>query len=99
MSKRALGFRCAIAVAMFIPLLFLASCENPFDPLSDEGRIEGLSYIDWAGSWERWDSDPEYDGFVIPMEYYNKFGDALEFRNKSHDIKIEFYKPAKSTTD
>jgi hypothetical protein len=98
MNNRSLRVRSVFAIAvMAFALLFLAACDNPFDPLHQSSRIDGLSYIDWSGSWDRWDSDPEYDGYVITMEYFNKYGDNLEFRDKSHDIKIEFYSQTAST--
>ena len=66
-------------------------CENPFDPLSESDKIQGLSYVDFAGTWDRWDSDSAYDGIVVTPEYYNEFGDSLSFHDKPHSVVIEFW--------
>ncbi len=85
-------FRSKILLAGLILLsFFMFACENPFDPLKESADIKGLSYIDWSGTWDRWDSDPEYDGFSITMEYYNQYGDSLEFKDKAHQLKVEFW--------
>ena len=54
-------------------------------------EIRGLSYITFAVTWDRWDSDPLYDGVSVEVEYFNEFGDSLSFHDKKHDIVIEFY--------
>lgn len=66
-------------------------CENPFDPVDKTDKIEGLSYIDFTLTWDRWDSDPEYDGVGVIVDYYNEFGDSLSFHDKSHDVTLEFW--------
>ena len=90
MGKKKLIRKTLIASAAIL-LVFAVACDNPFDPLEQSSVIKGLTYIDFAGSWERWTSDPLYDGFVITMEYFNEFGDSLEFKDKDHKIVIEFY--------
>ena len=69
----------------------IAGCDNPFDPLKSSDKIQGLTYFDFAASQEHWDSDPEWDGLQITMNYYNEFGDTLSFHDKSHKIVIEFW--------
>jgi hypothetical protein len=69
----------------------LAGCENPFDPMSKSSKIEGLSYIDFSITWDRWDPDPLYDGVTVKMSYFNEFGDSLSFHDKAHNIQIEFW--------
>lgn len=68
-----------------------AGCENPFDPLNKSEKIEGLSYFDVAATWDRWDSDPQYDGVLFDLSYYNEFGDSLAFHDKPHSVVIEFW--------
>jgi hypothetical protein len=68
-----------------------AGCENPFDPVNKSDKIEGLSYIDFTLTWDRWDSDPEYDGSGLVIDYYNEFGDSLSFHDKSHEVAVEFW--------
>lgn len=68
-----------------------SGCENPLDPLNKSEKIEGLSYIDVAATWDRWDSDPLYDGLLIDMSYFNEFGDSLSFHDKPHSVVIEFW--------
>lgn len=90
--KRKTIKRCwPLILSLILLMPMLISCDNPFDPLDKTDEIKGLTFIDWTGNWERWDSDPEYDGFVIIMEYFNEFGDSLEIKDKAHEIKIEFY--------
>jgi hypothetical protein len=83
------------AFFLLLALLFvsmgLAACTNPFDPLSKSDAIRGLSYIDFSLIWDRWDSDPEGDGVSVTVEYFNEFGDDLEFRDKPHKVVIEFW--------
>lgn len=74
-----------------LAVLTLGACENPLNPLDKSDKIRGLSYIDCSLTWERWDSDPEYDGVIVTMEYYNEFGDSLSFHGKPHELIIEFY--------
>src|SRR5512137_353909 len=69
----------------------LGGCENPFDPLDKSDEIKGLSYVDFSLTWDRWDSDPEYDGVVVGIDYYNEFNDALSFHDKPHQVVFEFY--------
>ena len=75
----------AIAVAGAI-----AGCDNPFDPLKSSDKIQGLSYFDFSATQEHWDSDPEWDGLQITLNYYNEFGDTLSFHDKSHKITDRF---------
>ena len=79
-----------LVVSLFAAFTF-AACENPFDPLDTSSEIRGLTYIDFGVTWDRWDSDPEYDGVSVTIEYFNEFGDSLAFHSKAHDIVIEFY--------
>jgi hypothetical protein len=69
----------------------LPSCQNPLDPLSKTDKIEGLSYVDFSSTWDRWDADPEYDGVVVTMSYFNEFGDTLSFHDKPHSLVIEMW--------
>ena len=69
----------------------VAGCDNPFDPLQSSSKIEGLTYFDFAANQEHWDSDPEWDGLQIDMNYYNEFGETLSFHDKSHKVKIDIY--------
>jgi hypothetical protein len=89
---RLAGRRLSIlgAIALFAAVS-VAACSNPFEPISKSDKIEGLSYVDFSLTWDRWDSDPEYDGVVITPDYSNEFGDALSFHDKPHRIVIEFY--------
>jgi hypothetical protein len=72
-------------------LMIFGACSNPFDPLDESSRIRGLSYIDFALTWDRWDSDPEGDGVSVTVEYFNEFGDSLSFHDKPHEVVIEFW--------
>jgi hypothetical protein len=83
------NFLCLV-IALFTGLSF-AACENPFDPLDTSTEIRGLTYIEFSVDWDRWDSDPEYDGVSVAVDYFNEFGDSLEFRKKSTEFVIEFY--------
>ena len=67
-----------------------AGCDNPFDPLKSSDKIQGLTYFDFSATQEHWDSDPEWDGVQITMNYYNEFGDSLNFHDKPHKVEIEF---------
>jgi hypothetical protein len=89
-----------LVITLFAVFTF-AACENPFDPLDTSSEIRGLTYIDFAVEWDRWDSDPEYDGVSVTIEYFNEFGDTLAFHSKAHDVVIEFYTqtPAYFITD
>jgi hypothetical protein len=78
------------AVALLAMGVF-AGCENPFDPLEESDKIQGLTYIDFSATWERWDSDPQGDGLVISLSYANEFGDTLSFHDKPHEVVIEFW--------
>jgi len=69
----------------------VAGCDNPFDPLKSSDKIQGLTYFDFAATQEHWDSDPEWDGLQITINYYNEFGDALSFHDKSHKVQIDIY--------
>lgn len=68
-----------------------AGCDNPFDPLSTSDEIQGLTYFDFTASQEHWDSDPEWDGLQISMNYYNQFGDTLSFHDKPHYVQVELW--------
>lgn len=78
------------ALALFL-VIAPAGCDSPFSPISKSDRIEGLSYFEFTSTWDRWDSDPQYDGILITMNYYNEYRDTLKFYNKPHDIVIEFW--------
>ena len=58
---------------------------------STSDKIQGLTYFDFSATQEHWDSDPEWDGLQITMNYYNEFGDTLSFHDKPHKIQIEFW--------
>ncbi len=86
------GFKSLLFGA--IALLFVGAftgCENPLDPLDKSDKIQGLSYFDFSATWDRWDSDAEYDGVVISLDYYNEYGDSLSFHDKPHSVVIEFW--------
>jgi hypothetical protein len=78
------------AIALFLAGAF-AGCENPFDPINKSDKIEGLTYIDFSSTWERWDSDPQGDGLVVTLSYSNEFGSSLAFHDKPHKVVIEFW--------
>jgi len=69
----------------------VGGCDNPFNPLQSSDKIQGLTYFDFAASQEHWDSDPEWDGLQITLNYYNEFGDTLSFHDKSHKVQIDFW--------
>jgi hypothetical protein len=83
--------RLAIFGLALLSLAAVAACDNPFDPLDDKAEISGLSYIDFSAEWSRWDSDPEFDGVKLTLEYLNMYGESLEFTDKPHQVTIEFY--------
>jgi hypothetical protein len=91
-AMRLPGFKSALfaALALLMAGVF-AGCENPFDPLDKSDKIEGLTYVDFSATWERWDSDPQGDGLVVSLSYYNEFGDSLAFHDKPHKVVIEFW--------
>jgi hypothetical protein len=89
---RLAGFKSALFGAIALVMLGAgAGCENPFDPLGETGKIEGLTYIDFSAGWDRWDSDPYGDGLVVTLSYSNEYGDGLAFHDKSHKVVIEFW--------
>ncbi len=90
-----------LLLALLLVSMGLAACTNPFDPLTTSDSIRGLSYIDFSLIWDRWDSDPEGDGISVTVEYFNEFGDSLEFHDKPHKVVIEFWteKIVGGTTD
>jgi hypothetical protein len=47
--------------------------------------------VDFSVTWERWDSDPQFDGIVITVDYFNEFGESLSFHDKPHNIVFEFW--------
>jgi hypothetical protein len=75
----------------------VAGCDNPFDPLSTTDRIQGLTYFDFAATQEHWDSDPEWDGLQIVMNYYNEFGTVLSFHDKPHYVQVEIWSETTNT--
>ncbi|HUU59813.1 MAG TPA: hypothetical protein VMZ50_09735 [Phycisphaerae bacterium] len=83
--------RTILGAIALVAAVMVAACTNPFEPISKSDKIEGLSYVDYSLTWDRWDSDPEYDGVVITPDYSNEFGDALSFHDKPHRVVIEFY--------
>jgi len=80
-----------LLLALLLVSMGLAACTNPFDPLTKSDSIRGLSYIDFSLVWDRWDSDPEGDGVSVTVEYFNEFGDSLDFHDKPHRVVIEFW--------
>jgi len=80
-----------LLLALLLVVMGLAACTNPFDPLTKSDAIRGLSYIDFSLIWDRWDSDPEGDGVSVTVEYFNEFGDSLDFHDKPHTVVIEFW--------
>lgn len=80
-----------LGALVLLVLTAFTGCENPFDPVDKTDKIEGLSYIDFTLTWDRWDSDPEYDGVGVIVDYYNEFGDTLSFHDKEHNVTIEFW--------
>lgn len=77
----------------------IAGCENPLDPINKSDKIQGLAYVDFSSTWDRWDSDPEYDGVSITMNYFNEFGNSLSFHDKPHKIVIEFWTSRDTTKE
>jgi len=69
----------------------LGGCQNPLDPIDKSDKIQGLSFIDFASTWDRWDADAQFDGVVVSLDYYNEFGDSLAFHDKSHSVVIEMW--------
>lgn len=69
----------------------VAGCDNPLDPLKSSDKIEGLTYFDFSATQEHWDTDPDWDGLQITMNYYNEFSDTLSFHDKPHKIQIDIY--------
>ena len=94
-AMRLAGVRTLLfwAAAVFMAGSF-AGCDNPFDPLKSSDKIEGLTYFDFSASQEHWDSDPEWDGMQITLNYYSEFGDSLSFHDKPHKVQIEFWSEA-----
>lgn len=78
------------ALALLAVVAF-GGCQNPFDPIGKSEKIQGLSYVDFGATWDRWDADPQYDGISIAMDYFNEFGDSLSFHDKPHDVVIEMW--------
>jgi hypothetical protein len=76
----------------------VAGCDNPFDPLNTSDKIQGLTYFDFAANQAHWDSDPEWDGLQITMNYYNEFGDQLNFHDKPHKLTMEIYSEVEGAT-
>jgi len=86
-----LGRKLFVLLTALLLTVSFPACENPFDPLDTSSEIRGLSYVDFSLTWDRWDSDPEGDGVIVSIEYFNEFGDSLSFNDKSHRVVIEFY--------
>ncbi len=86
------------ALALLASSLFVG-CDNPIDPLDKSAKIQGLSYIDFSATWDRWDSDPEYDGILLTLDYKSEFGDGLSFHDKAHDVVVEFWTQIESGPD
>jgi hypothetical protein len=81
-------------LAVLLLTIVFTACTNPFDPLDKSDTIRGLTYIDFALTWDRWDSDPDGDGVVVSIEYFNTFNDSLDFHNKPTRVVIEFWTQA-----
>ncbi len=79
---------CLLAI---LAIFSFGDCSNPLDPIDTSSRIRGLSFIDFSMTWDRWDSDIEFDGVAVTVEYFNEFSDSLTFHDKTHRITIEFY--------
>lgn len=86
------GRHALVLIAVLLAATVFTACENPFDPLNKSGAIRGLSFIGFSLTWDKWDSDPESDGVIVTIDYTNEFGDGLSFREKPHQVVIEFYK-------
>ena len=80
-----------ILTALLLLTVPFTACVNPFDPLDTTDAIRGLSFVDFSLTWDRWDSDPEADGVIVTVEYFNEFSDSLSFNDKPHRVVIEFY--------
>jgi len=76
----------------------IAGCDNPFDPLKQSDKIQGLSYFDFAARQEHWDSDPEWDGLLVTLSYSNEFGDSLNFHDKPSKAQIELWSEVAGAT-
>ncbi len=96
---RAFRRNLLILTALLVLTVPLTACVNPFDPLDTTDAIRGLSFIDYSLTWDRWDSDPEADGVIISIEYFNEFSDSLSFNDKPHRVVIEFYTERKINPD
>ncbi len=91
-AMRLAGLRSLLFwVAMVLMAGAGAGCDNPFDPLKTSDKIQGLAYFDFSADQKHWDSDPEFDGLEISLNYYNEFGEGLNFHDKPHKVTIEFY--------
>jgi len=89
---RLAGLRSLLCLVFAVVLVgAVAGCDNPLDPLKSSDKIEGLTYFDFSATQEHWDTDPEWDGLQITMNYYNEFSDTLNFHDKSHKIQIDIY--------
>ncbi|MHB8836250.1 MAG: hypothetical protein ACYC9Y_11145 [Candidatus Methylomirabilia bacterium] len=96
---RLAGLRSLQIVCIAVALTgAVAGCDNPFDPLKSSDKIQGLTYFDFAATQEHWDSDPEWDGLQIAMNYYNEFGDTLSFHDKPHQVQVEIWSETTSSS-
>jgi hypothetical protein len=53
--------------------------------------IPGLTYVDYSLTWDRWDSDPLFDGVRISPSYFTSVGDWIPFAHKPHTVRFDFY--------
>jgi len=78
-------------VLALFAVVTVAGCDNPLDPLDKSDKIQGLTFVDFSATWERWDSDPQADGLVVNVDYFDEFGNSLSFHDKPHNIVIELW--------
>ena len=76
----------------------VAGCDNPFNPLDKTDKIQGLTWFDFSQGQARWDTDPEWDGLEVTLDYHNEFGDGLNFHDKPHKVQIELWSEVDGAT-
>ena len=77
-----------------LALTTLPGCENPFDPLDKSPKIQGLTFIDFSLTWDRWDSDPQFDGVVPACAAGRKV--AKPTVGKSNNCKLLWQAPERA---
>lgn len=89
---RGTGYRSLVLGALALLVVGVClGCDSPLSPISKSDRIEGLTYYSFTSTWDRWDADPQYDGILVTLSYYNEYGDSLKFHDKPHKVVIEFW--------